>query len=230
MAALIAASTIVVLDQPTATQAEVGSCPVRTAPYTTVASSGTHQVLVAKRVSGHAGWFRRFQFVVSTCRWEQVGYTTAVFGINGVVPARERVENSGRTPAGTFRLLSAFGQGNPGTRMPYARITGQWWDGRHHSATFNQMIPRQGGCTITWCEPLADDVPPRGYVYTQAVVISYNTTAPYVWSGGGSGSGIFLHYAHYFTEGCVGLQSLNQLTATVRWLDPGQQPRIVIQG
>lgn len=185
---------------------------------------------MAKRVSGHSGWFRRFQFVSSNCRWVQVGYTTAVFGINGVVPARDRTENSGQTPAGTFRLLSAFGKANPGTRIPYTAITTQWWDGRHHSPTFNQMIPRQGGCTDAYCERLLNDIPPRGYVYTQAVLISYNTTAPYVWTGGGSGEAIFLHYAHQFTEGCVGLQSLNQLTATVKWLDPAQQPRIVIQG
>lgn len=159
-----------------------------------------------------------------------MGYTTAVFGINGVVPARHRVENSGQTPSGTFRLLSAFGQGNPGTRMPYTRITTQWWDGRHHSRTFNQMIPRQGGCDDAQCENLANDVPPRGYVYTQAVLIGYNTTAPYVWTGGGSGEGIFLHYAHHFTEGCVGLQSLNQLVATVKWLNPKYNPTIVIQG
>lgn len=185
---------------------------------------------MAQRTRGHDGWFKRYQFQTVGCRWVLVGYTTAVFGINGIVPARHRVENSGQTPAGTFRLLSAFGQHDPGTRMPYTAITTQWWDGRHGSPTFNQMIPTQGGCTDAACERLANDMPPRGYVYTQAVLISYNTTAPYHFTGGGSGQGIFLHYAHHFTTGCVGLQSLNQLTATVKWLDPAQQPRIVIRG
>lgn len=64
--------------------------------------------------------------------------------------------------------------------------------------------------------------------YRQGAVIDYNYD-PRIRRGYGSGAGIFLHYATRYTAGCVGLNSMDELTRTVVWLDPQQNPRIVIR-
>lgn len=65
-------------------------------------------------------------------------------------------------------------------------------------------------------------------LYRQGAVISYNYDKP-IRYGKGSGSGIFLHYAKRYTGGCVGLDSMTELTNTVRRLDPAKNPRIIIK-
>ncbi|WP_260186147.1 hypothetical protein [Cutibacterium avidum] len=67
-----------------------------------------------------------------------------------------------------------------------------------------------------------------GSQYRQGVVLDYNYYSP-VRRGAGSGAGIFLHYATRYTGGCVGINSHSELTATLRWLDPAKNPRIVIK-
>ena len=44
------------------------------------------------------------------------------------------------------------------------------------------------------------------------------------------GAAIFLHYATRYTAGCVSMDSLSKLTNTLRWIDPAQNPKIIILG
>jgi hypothetical protein len=67
--------------------------------------------------------------------------------------------------------------------------------------------------------------------YRQAVVIAHNYYDPRKANGPGSSSAIFLHYspAGSYTAGCVGLTNYAELVNTLRWLNPDQNPVIVIR-
>lgn len=230
--AVVAATLLPVVTQPAASAATTPACGQVRAPGTGIysnTSARVSQVLLAHLVSGHVGWFNRFQWDPTGCRWLTVGSSSAVFGSAGIVAAKYRVANDNRTPAGTFQLYGAFGVGNPGTTWPYTRLTPNlWWDGRQWAWSYNHMLTSQNGCDPVNCEQLIRDTPAwGGYQYSQAVVIGYNMPVLHHY-GGGSGDGIFLHYAHYFTTGCVGLTNLAELTNTVRWLKQSSNPRIVI--
>jgi len=197
------------------------------APGTGIRPSRSQQVLVADRSTGVRGTFRRFEWRPAEGRWVRVGSSSAVFGYAGVVPGNRRVQDSGTTPAGTYRLLYAFGAGDPGTAMRYRRVTGcSHWVLDRDAADYNRWResctrrPRDGEHLQTYVQ--------RG-LYQQAVVTNFNYADPRVRRGGGSGGAIFLHYATQYTGGCVGLTSMAELTGTVRWLDPDKNPLIVIK-
>lgn len=222
---------------PAAGAASVDGCAPTPAPRTRITQDLSRQVILMKRTKGSKGRFVRFQFRPRRCAWVVMGRATGIFGKNGVVPADERVKNSGTTPAGRFKLLWAFGVHDPGTKMQYERITDRmWWDERGRvdgvlNPTFNERIYGRHGCTRRHCEHLIDYTPARGgYQYRQAVVTGYNTNDPKILSGGGSGSGIFLHYAEHYTDGCVAINDYAELRRTVAWLNPKQDPVIVIRG
>lgn len=183
-----------------------------------------------QRTSGTYGTFARYEWSQGRCAWQKLGSATGVFGKNGVVPASRRVQGSDQTPAGVFPLLQAFGVGNPGTKLRYTTLgQSQWWDERPASSTYNQMIYGPHGCTRDSCEHLIEDTNAYGkQLYNQAVVIGYNIPVTRR-SGGGSGAGIFLHYARSYTGGCVAINNYAELRATVAWLDPSQHPLIVIR-
>ncbi|BBH17348.1 hypothetical protein Back2_16350 [Nocardioides baekrokdamisoli] len=228
----VVAATVVTFGSQAAGAAVAPVCGQVRAPGTTIysnTSAKVSQVLLAHVVSGHAGWYNRFQWDPATCRWVKVGSSSAVFGSAGIIAAKNRVANDNKTPAGTFQLYGAFGVGNPGTTWPYTRLTPNlWWDGRQWAWSYNHMLASQSGCDLVNCEQLIRDTPAwGGYQYTQAVEIGYNMPVRHRY-GGGSGDGIFLHYAHYFTTGCVGLANLTELTNTLRWLKQSANPRIVI--
>ena len=197
------------------------------APGTGVRPSRSQQVLVADRSAGVRGTFKRFEWRSAQGRWVRVGSSPAVFGYGGVVPGNRRVQDSGTTPAGTYRLLFAFGAGDPGTGMRYRRVTDcSHWVLDRDAADYNRWResctrrPRDGEHLRTYVQ--------RG-LYRQAVVTSFNYDDPRVRRGAGSGGAIFLHHATRYTGGCVGLTSMAELTRTVRWLDPDKHPLIVIK-
>lgn len=153
------------------------------------------------------------------------------FGYNGVKPASTRVEGDGATPLGTYRLIHAFGQANPGTAMGYRTITNcSWWISQGDQPDYNRW---RESCTNPGREPsehLMDYVTSSIGQYRQAVATSYNYDNPIRPPLPGSGSAIFVHYQQTgrSTAGCVGLNDLAKLTSLVRWLDPAANPLIVI--
>lgn len=198
------------------------------APGTTINQTMSQQVMVADRTRGTRGTWARWSWNGS--RWVRVNApATAIFGKRGVVPAGRRVQGSNQTPAGQFPVLTAFGVGNPGTRMPYRRITGcSWWISDPGQRDYNRW---RESCAVRGrvaanSEHMASYA--RKGLYTQGAVIGYNYTRP-VRRGAGSGSGIFLHYARSYTGGCVGLTSMAELRATIAWLDPAKRPMIAIK-
>ena len=145
----------------------------------------------------------------------------AYIGRNGVAPAGEKREGDGRTPSGTYGFDFMFGVNpDPGVHYSYRRITGSniVWDDDSNSANYNRWIDTNTQSAGVNPEPMYN-VP--SYYY--GAVIGYNDART-----PGLGSAIFLHVSHgSSTAGCVALPT-DQLLSLLRWLDPGQSPRIAI--
>ncbi len=171
------------------------------------------------------------------------GPWSARLGWNGTVRAAERRQDSGTTPAGTFRLLYGFGSApDPGSRLDYRRFDNNaWWvyDPRD-PRTYNVWEPfrssrahwRRG-----WAEHLADWA---GRQYRYGAVLSYNLPTGVRWSSTlrqrvatgtadtRRGGGIFLHVkGSGATAGCVAV-GRDRMRTLLRWLDSSRTPRIVI--
>ena len=102
----------------------------RFAPGTSVAADVSQQVMVADRTSGTRGTWARYQWRGSAKGWIKVSSSGvgSVFGQGGVVPSGRRRQGTRTTPAGTFGVVSAFGVGNPGTKLSYRTIGPcSWW-------------------------------------------------------------------------------------------------------
>ncbi|MDQ1603983.1 MAG: hypothetical protein QOE01_1828 [Actinomycetota bacterium] len=164
----------------------------------------------------------------------------ARIGYHGFVRADNRVQNSGKTPAATFRLPRAFGAApDPGTVLPYRQFDdNDWWPyDPQHPRTYNVYQYRRTADALwrpSWAEHLASF--PTQYRY--AVVIAFNLPRGLYSSGGQHfarhpadtrrGGGIFLHVnGTGATAGCVSV-SRDHMREILRWLDPQRRPRIVM--
>lgn len=163
-------------------------------------------------------------------------------GYGGWVWAARRVQDTGTTPIGTFRITEAYGlAADPGARLPYRRLDrNDYWAGdRNDPPTYNVFQP-VAGPGRTWrtsqAERMADY--PRQYAYL--AVIDFNRPASTSWNAvrhqyeakvpavAGRGSAIFLHASGKgSTAGCVSVGSAGMISL-LRWLDPAQHPRIVM--
>jgi L,D-peptidoglycan transpeptidase YkuD (ErfK/YbiS/YcfS/YnhG family) len=177
-------------------------------------------------------------------RWHlRFGPWRARVGYAGMAPAATRRQNTGTTPAGTFRMLSSFGSmQDPGSRLGYRRFDGNdWWpyDPRD-AATYNVLQPFRSG-RAQWRPAWAERLAHWGAgAYRYGVVLDYNLPSEVHWSkrlrqyvadrpaDTRKGGGIFLHVnGSGATAGCVsvGLRRMRQL---LRWLNADRHPRIVI--
>lgn len=199
------------------------------APGTTVSSRDSQQVMVADHTTGTRGTWARYEWNgTSWIRLDRRG-TDSIYGRGGVVVASQRRQGTASTPAGTFGFVSAFGVGNPGTSMPYRKVTScSWWIEDPAQSDYNRWRTSCSGAGLNTrsSERLADWT---GSMYRQAAVIDYNYASPRVRYGKRSGAGIFLHYASRYTGGCVGLNSHTELDRTIAWLNPAKHPRIVVK-
>jgi L,D-peptidoglycan transpeptidase YkuD (ErfK/YbiS/YcfS/YnhG family) len=154
--------------------------------------------------------------------WKQVfGPWTANVGFSGFAAPDAKHEGDGRTPSGSYPFDFFFGVlGNPGVKYSYRDITGPQivWDDDSQSPLYNLWVD------TTTQDPGANPEPMYNTpAYNYGAVIAYNgARTP------GLGSAIFLHVSTGgSTAGCVALPQ-GQLVEVLRWLDPGQQPRIVM--
>ncbi len=130
-------------------------------------------------------------------------------------------EGSGRTPAGVFRLGTAFGVGtrDPGTRLGWFTAGSRDWWGSDVRApsTYNRHVRcARASCPFrtSHAEHLVDY--PRAYRY--AVLIGYNTPPRVVV---GAGSAFFLHVGTGGpTAGCVSLPA-SRVVRLLRRTTPG---------
>lgn len=154
--------------------------------------------------------------------WRLVhGPFDAFVGYNGMAPPEAKFEGDGRTPSGVYAFDFFFGVGpDPGVRFLYRQVTGDSivWDDDPTSPLYN-----------TWVDEDVQEVgedPEEMYqptAYEHAAVIAYNSART-----PGLGSAIFLHASTGEpTAGCASLP-VDQLRAVLVWLDPAQQPRIIL--
>jgi L,D-peptidoglycan transpeptidase YkuD (ErfK/YbiS/YcfS/YnhG family) len=154
--------------------------------------------------------------------WKQVfGPWTANVGGSGFAPPDAKREGDGRTPSGSYPFDFFFGVlGNPGVKFPYRDITGSQivWDDDPASPLYNQWVDTTTQTPGPGPEPMYNTP-----AYNYGGVIAYNAART-----PGLGSAIFLHVSTGgSTAGCVALPQ-GQLVEVLRWLDPAQQPRVVM--
>ncbi|MEV4636593.1 L,D-transpeptidase family protein [Actinoplanes sp. NPDC049548] len=165
-------------------------------------------------------------------------------GYAGWAWASRRVQGTGTTPIGTFRLTSAFGlKANPGIRVKYTRAdSNDYWVGDNRDPkTYNMFQPRASS-TRTWRKGESERLAAYPVQYEYAAVIDFNRPsastitwdarhAQYVTSRPVNvkrGSAIFLHInGAGSTAGCVSLRRAD-LLKVLTWLDPAAAPRIVM--
>jgi L,D-peptidoglycan transpeptidase YkuD (ErfK/YbiS/YcfS/YnhG family) len=149
-----------------------------------------------------------------------IGPVRGFIGRNGLVPAATRRQGTATTPAGTFRIVSAFGRApDPGTALPFRRIDQNdvWMYDPRRPRTYNRIVDGGRG--------LGERLWDYRARYRYALVVDYNLPPrPDVRRGGG----IFLHVSiGRPTAGCVAVPRAT-MRALLRWLDPAADPRIII--
>ncbi len=149
------------------------------------------------------------------------GPMAARIGRSGFVA--DRREGDGSTPVGTFALPFAFGiAADPGTALEYRQVDGDdWWAGDSDDpATYNTWQSTRPA-DAAWRADRSEHLVDYAAAYRHAVVIGFNSERT-PWRG----SAIFLHVSTgSSTAGCVAIDGA-ALVALMRWLDPGQSPRI----
>ena len=159
--------------------------------------------------------------------WRQVfGPWVAEIGEAGFAPPGEKAEGDLRTPSGSYGFGFFFGiDPDPGVMFPWRAIsTSDVWDDDPTSANYNQWIDEsQLGVAAAGADPEPMYDPPY---YDYGAVIDYNMYP--VSHSPPDGSAIFFHYSPDATVGCVALPSIGELVEVLRWLDPGDGPRIIM--
>jgi L,D-peptidoglycan transpeptidase YkuD (ErfK/YbiS/YcfS/YnhG family) len=182
---------------------------------------GAGQLIVVEAARSTDTWAQLQAFDRVGDRWvPRFPPVDARIGRGGV--SADRAEGDGTTPAGSFSLTEAFGNGpDPGSGLPYRAVHDQdYWVGDSTSPYYNtwQTGPpngRFGYAEKLWTMPQS---------YRHVVVIDYNRS-PVV---PGKGSAIFLHvWNENATSGCVAID-VDRLVEIMRWLDPAKRPKIAI--
>jgi L,D-peptidoglycan transpeptidase YkuD (ErfK/YbiS/YcfS/YnhG family) len=167
-------------------------------------------------------------------------------GWKGWVVGTRRVQNTGTTPQGTYRITTAFGLAvDPGTRLPYRHAdANDYWVGDPKDPRTYNLVQPSASAKRTWRNTAATAERLAAYPtqYRYAAVIDFNRPAAstVVWSDRWSqwvtskpvnttrGSAIFLHVnGKGSTAGCLSLARAD-LLAVLRWIDPAKTPRIVM--
>ena len=188
----------------------------------------TRQVVTVNHTSGYHArltWWR-----LRDGRWEPELRAAGRIGYGGLVAGARRVQGTGTTPLGSYRLLQAFGThaADPTWRADYRRIgRGDFWVEDNQSAYYNRWRNQAEGGFRWWLpesntnssERLSDF--PVQYEY--AINTSFNLDQVRH-----RGAGIFLHVnGDGATAGCVsGPQWF--LRAVFRRIDPRLVPMIAI--
>jgi L,D-peptidoglycan transpeptidase YkuD (ErfK/YbiS/YcfS/YnhG family) len=205
--------------------------------------AGTGQVLTvtSDRWSSTRAWMSAWR--KGDDGWRRVhGPVRVRLGWNGFVPRLKRRQSTGTTPAGTFRLPSAFGNRvDPGARLRYRHVDADdvWPYEPRDPATYNILQPYRSR-TSHWRTGYRERLASYGYEYAYAVVLGFNLPSGVHWSAKRRqyvatrtadtrrGGGIFLHVQRSRnTAGCVA-GPIDDIRWVVRWLDPALQPRIAM--
>lgn len=174
--------------------------------------------------------------------WRQViGATSARLGWSGLALAAQRRQGTGKTPAGTFAIPSAFGRlADPGTALPYRQFdrNDAWTYNPKHPSTYNLFQ----SADVSWRSygGYVEQLWSYGSQYRYVAVLDYNLPRGTVTTDSRgirraanpantkAGGGIFLHVSNGTkTAGCIAIPQAT-MRQVLRWLDPAKHPRIVI--
>lgn len=226
-------------------QLMTGPAPVPTASNGTAAptaSSLQMLLVITNEWDAVPGVMRRFERDGVRSAWRPVGSDIAVVvgaaglgwgdGLHGVgspnEPGPVKHEGDNKSPAGVFRLTSAFGYAPRDSMswitMPYEQATDAYkCVDDAASVHYNQMLFRQPGSTTDWRS--AEDMHRRDSLYRLGVVVEHNANGRQV----GGGSCIFLHIwpgAAGNTSGCTAFSS-DAMNSLLSWLKPESLPILV---
>lgn len=173
--------------------------------------------------------------------WQRkLGPVRARIGWSGFRREANRLQNTGRTPAGTFGLIRGFGLAEPnGVSLPYRKVDpNDWWPyDPTDPKTYNvQQFHRSKHSK--WRRDWAENLHSYRTQYRYAVVLDYNLPSGIVVRNGervatqpantAKGGGIFLHVnGSGATAGCVSV-SRDRMRRILRWLNPADNPVIVM--
>jgi L,D-peptidoglycan transpeptidase YkuD (ErfK/YbiS/YcfS/YnhG family) len=174
---------------------------------TAASHSATYATLRAYRISGGH-------------RVRVFGPWTARVGFNGIAEPGRKREGDGRTPSGTYGFSFFFGvRRDRGFAFPFRHAYRyDFWDDDPSSPRYNEWINARKHDPGAKPEAM-HQVP----AYDYSAAITYNAART-----PGLGSAIFLHVGTgSATAGCVSLPQ-GRLIRIMRWLRPGDHPRITI--
>ncbi len=196
-------------------------------------------LVLAPSFSAAQGTLHKFQRRDSTAAWERVEHAIPVIlgraglgwgrGLHAAQPADQphKQEGDGRSPAGVFRLGTAFGfppkSALPPLRMPYQQITATLEciddpDSQH----YNTLADR-ARVSADWRS--SEKMIRVKVDYHLGVFVEHNT-AP---AEPGAGSCIFLHVwgkAGEPTAGCTAMAG-QEMEKIIKWLDGASEPVLV---
>jgi L,D-peptidoglycan transpeptidase YkuD (ErfK/YbiS/YcfS/YnhG family) len=179
---------------------------------------GCSQVVVVTCSSMNTIYATLTTYQKDSSKWVERLIMNARVGKHGLVCDSDRVEGDMRTPIGIYSIPWAFGTvKNPGTKLDYKNIDrNTYYDGQYGSPTYNTLV--EGKPNDSEYEYM--DIKP----YQYGALINFNAAGQL-----GKGNAIFLHCftASGYTAGCVSISS-KHMVHILRWLDPGQSPRIII--
>lgn len=149
----------------------------------------------------------------------------AMVGRSGVVPAAQKREGDGGTPAGVHTIGPAFGYApTTTTQLAYRQATARdWWIDDPASPAYNTWQTNDGKPAVSAEAMRRDDDQ-----YELGAVLGWNTD-PVV---PGRGSAIFLHVwsgPAAPTSGCVAL-AREHVASLLAWLDAAAAPCVVVLG
>lgn len=192
-------------------------------------SRSTHGTLRAYERDGQGGWR------------QVVAATPARLGWSGLARAADRRQGTGKTPAGTFAIPSAFGRyADPGTELPYRQFDRDdaWTYNPKVPSTYNvfQTAPYSWRSYGSYVEHLWE----YGKQYRYVAVMDYNLPDGAITRDANgirraanpantkAGGGIFLHVTDgRSTAGCIAIPQAT-MRNVLRWLDPDRRPVIVV--
>jgi D-alanyl-D-alanine dipeptidase len=200
-------------------------------------------VVTTQDWNGVDGTLQTYERPSARKRWKAVGETISVVvgksGLGwgaGVASAHEagrrgtggpvKKEGDGKSPAGIFRLSTAFGyaaQGQPGWKMPYVSLTPSVECVDDARSKFYTRVLDRAAVTPDWSSS-EQMLRPDG-LYRWGVMIDHNAEPVIT----GAGSCIFLHIwlgPAVGTTGCTAMAQ-EQLESLLGRLDPARKPLLV---